>query len=534
MRKMLVALVPWMAMATAVQAQRAPATVVYTYQGSFSDRVERDGDECVIPIALAENWGWRVRTAGDEADIAAEGRLLRVNLTKDRKLPLAACLSQLGGKGQWDRERRTFRVLSEVRSVEVLFGTLRVNCALGVSAAGFSLTDPERYIVDLQGATISSSAQLSTDPNIRVRQFNDSTVRVTYQAPGASKVVRATMTNRILEFPLTLPEPVSPTIDPTPAKPPQNQFPVTTVPVASDVVVTPIAAQNAPNKFSVTAGLTAPTLTSPKLNRIDVLTYEIIVPGGKESDKPLAELPKGLLKSWEQSTDVAGNYKLTLHLRQAAAVLFVVEGATIRLTAKMPDIADGTIRGKTVCIDAGHGAHDSGAVGAKLKLKEKDQALKTAMILADQLVNEGCNVIMTRTDDRYLELKARAAIANENQADVFISVHYNSASSKSASGIIIFHHGNSSVGKLLAQCISQKVATKGQLANRGAVSDFAVAKSKGFSVLRNTTMVGVLLELGFLSNSSDEAKIQSDEFKREVCRGVVEGLRLFFGDAEKE
>lgn len=523
----------WMAIATAVQAQRAPATVVYTYQGTFSDRVERDGEECVIPIALAENWGWRVRASGGEADIAAEGRLLRVDLTRDRKLPLAKCLEQLGGRGTWDRDKRTFRVLSEVRSVEVLFGTLRINCSLGVTASGFSLTDPERYIVDLQGATLSPSANFGSDATVRVRQFNDSTVRVTYQAPGASKVVRSNTTNRILEFPLVQPEaPVTP-IEHDPETQPVNPKAPQTLPTTEVLVSAPRIDQTG-SKAVIGADLAAIPLEAPKLNRVDVLTYEIIVPGGKPAAMDLAELPKGLVKSWEQSLDSAGNYKLTLSLRQAAAVMFAVDGRTIRLTAKVPDIATGSIRGKTICIDAGHGAHDSGALGAKIRLKEKDIALKSAKVLAEKLFDEGCNVIMTRSDDRFIELKERANIANRNNADVFISVHYNSASSKSASGTIIFYHGKSELGKLLAQCISQNIATKGLLPSRGAVSDFAVAKNKGFSVLRNTTMVGVLLELGFLSNPTEEAKMNSDEFRQTMARGVVEGLKLFFGDNAKE
>lgn len=518
-------------MATTVQAQRAPATVVYTYQGTFSDRVERDGDECLIPVALAENWGWRVRTSGGEADIAAEGRLLRVDLSSDRKIPLTKCLEQLGGRGSWDRDKRTFKVLSEVRSVEVLFGSLRINCSMGVTASGFSLTDPERYIVDLQGATLSPTANFGMDPAIRVRQFNDSTVRVTFQAPGASKVVRSNVTNRILEFPLGVADP-----DPIVSEDPDTPPVVTPVPTPGtqaplgEVLVSSPRMDQTNSRATVTLDMAALPLVAPKLNRIDVLSYEIIIPGGKSAVALLDELPKGLVKEWSQSTDVGGNYSLRLNLRQAAAVMFAADGRTIRLTAKVPDQADGTIRGKTICIDAGHGAHDSGATGAKLKLREKDIALKTAKMLADRLIEEGANVIMTRTDDRFIALKERAEIANRNNADMFISVHYNSASNRSASGIIIFHHGNSSVGKLLAQCISQKVGVQGQLPNRGAVSDFVVAKNKGFSVLRNSKMVGALLELGFLSNASDEAKVNSDEFRRAMATGVVEGIKLFFGD----
>lgn len=525
MRKKLIAFGPWMAMATAVHAQRAPATVVFTYQGTFSDRVERQDKECLVPIALLENWGWKVRSSGSEADISAEGRLLRVSLTGDRKVPLSECVRQLGARGEWDSDRRVYRVVSELRSADILFGQLNISCSLGVAMTSFTLTNPSRYVIDLEGATLAPGSSLTSDPRIKIKAIGASTVRITYQAPDAESLPRLSAFKRLIEIPL---EPAAAPIS-KPSPPKTFQPPVTTDPVVLEAKLTAVDSSGTGRSADVSIQWSGALPSAPRVVRPDGSSIQILFPGVTNA----LDLPKpqsDLIERWDLTVDPGGNVVLTIQLRQPAVAMFQAGSSNAALNLRVPAAADGTIRGKTICVDAGHGGKDSGTLGETTGLQEKNLALLTAKKLAEKLMDAGCNVIMTRNTDVFIPLTERAEIANRNGADLFISVHYNSASNRSASGIMVFHHGPSSTGKLLALCISGKIGAKGQLANKGPASDMAVAKKSGFSVLRNTTMTGVLLELGFLSNRHDESVVNSDEFRDQISEGVVEGLRMFFGE----
>ncbi len=90
----------------------------------------------------------------------------------------------------------------------------------------------------------------------------------------------------------------------------------------------------------------------------------------------------------------------------------------------------------TIIVDAGHGGNDSGATGSGLR--EKDVALDVAQKLASNL-KQDYNVIMTRSDDTFVPLGKRAEIGNDANADLFISIHLNAASSTSANGSEVFY-----------------------------------------------------------------------------------------------
>src|SRR6185503_11453909 len=93
----------------------------------------------------------------------------------------------------------------------------------------------------------------------------------------------------------------------------------------------------------------------------------------------------------------------------------------------------------TVVLDAGHGGHDQGTKG-KSGLLEKDLTLDVANRLAALLKNRlGVNVILTRTDDTYIPLESRTEIANENHADLFLSIHANWNPVKSVAGVDTYY-----------------------------------------------------------------------------------------------
>ena len=121
---------------------------------------------------------------------------------------------------------------------------------------------------------------------------------------------------------------------------------------------------------------------------------------------------------------------------------------------------------------------------------------------------------MTRTDDLNkdfkLSLQDRVEIANVLKADLFVSVHVNSFTSNSISGIETFYSSRDTEGKELARIIQSTLVDNLKMIDRGA-------KPANYYVLEHTIMPAVLVETGFLSNSSDEAKLATNEYREEVA-----------------
>ncbi|MDY6985612.1 MAG: N-acetylmuramoyl-L-alanine amidase [Candidatus Thermoplasmatota archaeon] len=171
------------------------------------------------------------------------------------------------------------------------------------------------------------------------------------------------------------------------------------------------------------------------------------------------------------------------------------------------------ISGMIVCIDAGHGGSDSGAVGA-CGLLEKDVNLDVAMRLKDKLESSGARVVMTRGGDYYVSLEERCAIANNAGADIFISIHCNSYSSPDANGIETYWYTyGSSNSERLAYEIQYSLVSALGLRDRGV-------KQSGFYVIKNTAMPAALAELAFISNP-DECDMLSNPGARDACAEAI-------------
>lgn len=219
----------------------------------------------------------------------------------------------------------------------------------------------------------------------------------------------------------------------------------------------------------------------------------------------------------------------------------------------------------TLVIDAGHGGHDAGAVGAYSK--EKNINLKVALAFG-KLVENNCpdvKVIYTRSTDVFIPLQKRADIANRNKADLFISVHTNAlpagrqafgsetytlgmarananlAVAKRENSVITLEDNYQSTYKGfdpnkaesyvifefmqdkymkqsvdLASCIQREYTSAGR-PNKGV-------HQAGFLVLRNTTMPSVLTELGFITTPSEEAYLNSEQGVTELSRSIYNGF----------
>ncbi|RFU63908.1 N-acetylmuramoyl-L-alanine amidase [Peribacillus glennii] len=181
-----------------------------------------------------------------------------------------------------------------------------------------------------------------------------------------------------------------------------------------------------------------------------------------------------------------------------------------------------SVSGKTIVIDPGHGGSDPGAIG-KGKTQEKTINLQTANELKLLLQNAGAKVIMTRTSNtsRKLELSERVAISHKYKADVFISIHYNSASDDGATGIDTFYDKTYGNEAELAKSIQTELIKQTGMRDRGV-------KTAGFYVVKYNKVPSVLVELGFISNPNEEKLIATKAYQQKAARGIFNGLNKYF------
>lgn len=174
-----------------------------------------------------------------------------------------------------------------------------------------------------------------------------------------------------------------------------------------------------------------------------------------------------------------------------------------------------------ICIDPGHGGTDPGAIGPG-GLKEKDVSLTIAIRVAKILQGHGIETILTRQDDRRLDLASRVKIANDRGVDYFVSIHINSATNPRATGTETFAFPGSSMGARLARSIQDSLVRQIALADRGV-------KYRDFYVLKNTRMPASLVEVAFINNPLEEELLRDEGFLKKAAIGIGQGILSFIG-----
>lgn len=170
-----------------------------------------------------------------------------------------------------------------------------------------------------------------------------------------------------------------------------------------------------------------------------------------------------------------------------------------------------------VCLDAGHGGSDPGAVnGAR---QEKNDVLRLALAVGDILAGTDLEVVYTRTDDRYDSPATKAEIANAANVDLMVSFHRNAAVA-TAKGVECLVYSNTDKKAELADFLCRRYAELG-FTNRG------VKERQNLAVLRRTGMPSVLPEVGFISNAEDNRIF--DESFDQIAKVTAEGILSFFG-----
>lgn len=221
---------------------------------------------------------------------------------------------------------------------------------------------------------------------------------------------------------------------------------------------------------------------------------------------------------------------------------------------------------KRVIIDAGHGGHDTGAIGPT-GVREKDVSLAVVLKLKEKLEAQGLEVVLTRDDDTFIALDERTRIANRQHGDLFISIHCNAAPSKTLRGIETYtlntssnrysvrlaarenattERGINDLQYILADLAtkantgeSQRLAERVQKSLiRGLSADYKGIRDLGtkealFVVLLGAKMPSILVETSFLSNPEDEQRLASPEYQQSLADQIAEAVDGFLEERNK-
>ncbi|MBN2446382.1 MAG: N-acetylmuramoyl-L-alanine amidase [Phycisphaerae bacterium] len=189
-------------------------------------------------------------------------------------------------------------------------------------------------------------------------------------------------------------------------------------------------------------------------------------------------------------------------------------------TPRVEKSAGRMIGPKTIVIDPGHGGRDPGAPGVGPQ-PEKVVNLAIANKLAAVLKQRGANVICTRTADTFPTLDERAALADRHRADLFVSIHADSARRADASGATVYLARNATTqSRSAGQNITMALERAG-IASRGV-------QRAGYRVLVGHSRPAVLVECGFLSNRTEAAKLATSSYQDRIANAIAEGVTDHF------
>ena len=210
-------------------------------------------------------------------------------------------------------------------------------------------------------------------------------------------------------------------------------------------------------------------------------------------------------------------------------IIFTIVGTAAHATQKIDRLSKpnniittpqpfASLKNKRIAIEAGHGGSDPGAI-ARDNQYEKNYTIDIANKLSDILRKNGAKVIMLREKDKNPTLQQRCDVANKEKADILISIHINSFIKPYANGLETFYYKQND--KKLSMIIHKHLQNTSGLANKGI-------KKAQMYILNHTTMPGVLIEPGFLTNPSDYNKIKKQAYRKKLATAISNGISEYF------
>jgi N-acetylmuramoyl-L-alanine amidase len=216
------------------------------------------------------------------------------------------------------------------------------------------------------------------------------------------------------------------------------------------------------------------------------------------------------------------------------------------LTATLQPLLAPTRQSKpltTICLDPGHGGKDPGHLAGKEQ--EKKYTMLFAREVGEQLSKAGFKVSYTRSSDTFIDLPTRSDIAQKRNADLFVSLHFNSADGPGAEAVkgvevycMTLAHTSSTNARgegSMGACAGNRFDAKNvllayqlqkSLVNKVGLEDRGVRRAR-YAVLRNADMPAVLIESGFLSNPTESKRIYDAKYRRQLAQAIVQGVQEY-------
>ncbi len=407
------------------------------------------------------------------------------------------------------------------------------------------LSNPDRIVIDLQTAHLSPDLGARTFPvengylrQIRVAQFSLGVARVVLDVEKIEAYSVFSLPNPfrlVIDVQGAAPQQIAKAI--TPAANPEGRK-------TSKVVSPPPPSVPAPSApVAEVINPPAPVQAQAKT------TSEPSTPPGS-TDQTSSVTPPAVAKPKKKSKDKTSTAEA--NVMPAIQPASPTEDGSRTLTRAL-----GLKIGRIV-IDPGHGGHDTGTLGPT-GLEEKEVVLDVGLKLKKLLeVNTGCEVVMTRSDDTFIPLEERTAIANEKSADLFISIHANASPDQSARGIETYYlnftsspdalevaaRENASSQEAVHQlqdlikkiALTEKIEESQDFASQiqrevynhvtkasGAQRDRGIKKAP-FVVLIGANMPSVLAEISFLTNPKDEHLLRRPDYREKIAEALYAGI----------
>jgi len=190
----------------------------------------------------------------------------------------------------------------------------------------------------------------------------------------------------------------------------------------------------------------------------------------------------------------------------------------------------GRLKGKRIVVDPGHGGHDVGAPAKPGSPPEgpfeKDIVLDIGARLARLAESEDASVTMTRSDDTFIKLQDRAAVANKLKADTFVSIHCNScATPDTLCGTSVYYDHPNSIE--LAKLVQEELIA-------ACATDDKGIRNANFAVIRRTQGPGILVETAFINNEGDRARLTNPNFRERTARAILQGVVRFLSQTPQQ
>ncbi len=439
---------------------------------------------------------------------------------------------------------------NEIKGLQLSNGATGTRAELqlqgGVAFRTMTLSNPDRFVVDLPDTVPSRTLQLPTPAGVikavRSGKPTVGTTRIVFDlvspvAPLKPRLEQSVDGVRlVLEWPGDGITPLAASASP-PSVPPVAATPAPTQPTLVKPALTPAAATTAPTPIAVQ---TTPVIIDKPIPAASAPSVAVL-----STSKPIATVvttPPSAVKTIIPTVEPSAATGKTLQALLAGT------------------------RPLIVAIDAGHGGQDPGAIGPTGK-REKDVTLAIARELARQVnATPGLKAVLTRDSDMFLPLPKRSQLARAAKADIFISIHADAAENRAAKGSSVYVLSLRGASSQRARWLADKenaadliggagvqkpdntltsvlldLTQSGQMrASEDAANEVLTGlKSIGFnhkpniehanfSVLRTSDMPAMLVETAFISNADEERRLTDPRYQRTLARAVLDGVNTYF------